>query len=78
MQVQKTTDHLPLLEISLAVEIARVEQGKTLGITAAKQEDVSWHNLIVGQMDEVADLDVLPRYLCVAIDFPEIITGFFG
>lgn len=69
LEVEKTSHDLSLLEVSLAVQIARVEVGEALGVAAPEQQQVGRHHLVVRQVNEVACLYVLPGYFNVPVPF---------
>jgi hypothetical protein len=65
--VVKSPHDLASFQTRFAVEITSVDVADALRLRRSKQEDVSWHCLVVGEMDDVADTQIPPCSLHVSL-----------
>lgn len=65
-QVNEASDHVPLLQVGLAVQRGRLDVAQAVRIAGAEQQHVGRHDLVAAQPDEVSHADLLPVLLQVA------------
>lgn len=64
-QVKEAADHLPLLQVGLAVQCGRLNVAQVVRVARAQQQHISWENFVAAQFDEVPHLHLLPKLLHV-------------
>lgn len=62
-QVEEAADHLPLLQVGLAIQRSRLDVAEAVGVARAQQQHVGWEDLVAAQLDEVSHPHFLPELL---------------
>lgn len=65
-QVEEAADHLPLLQVGLAVQRGRLDVTEAVGVAGAQQQHIGWEDLVAAQLDEVSHPHLLPKLFHVA------------
>lgn len=65
--LHKAAHHFASFQVRFSVQITGVNVADAVRVARLEQQDVRGHRLVVGQVDDVANADVLPQHFLVTL-----------